>query len=80
MKQTERLLDGTQIEWDIISGRHDPALTPDPLVLQRVRERRAAAASTLPPPVLREPQAKRLVAGGMFVAGAVAAHWRRGRS
>lgn len=73
------LLDGTQIPWHFVSGRHEPGTTVDPLVLARVQARRAATA--LPPPVVRELQpSKRLVAGGLFVAGALAAHWRRGRS
>jgi len=66
------LVDGRGLPWDIVSGDTEPPF-PTP-----------STASELPPPVRREPTepitTKRLVAGGLFVAGAVVAHWRRGRS
>lgn len=68
------LLDGTNIPWHIVSGKHEPGIQPDPLVLERVRARRTA--SQLPPPVTREPQ-KRLIAGGLFIAAALAESLRR---
>lgn len=74
------LLDGRGLPWDFISGQAERAVTVDPLVQQRVAERRAARTQ-LPPPVTREPiTTKRLVAGGLFVAHQLADHWRRGRS
>lgn len=76
------LVDGATVPWHFVYGEVEPPVQVDPLVQQRVQERRAAAARTeLPPPATREPiTTKRLVAGGMFVAHQMADHWRRGRS
>jgi len=49
------LLDGRHVPWHFVSGAAEPAVAVDPLVQQRIEERRAAAARTeLPPPVTRE--------------------------
>lgn len=67
---TDQLLDGCHVPWHFVSGKHEPGITV-----------------TLPPPARRNPPppaelvpTKRLVAGGLCVAGALAAHWRKGRS
>lgn len=69
------LLNGRHVPWDFVSGM---AEFPRTTIL--IRTELPAPAQRDTTPVDTATPSKRLVAGGLFVAGALAAHWRRGRS